>query len=155
MPQLPNFWHVFGLSIERADTEEVVLRMDVPDALMSPFGAVHGGVIAALFDTGLAVAVARHLGPEDRIATHNLAVSYVAFSTEQVLRCHARVVSLRRSVAVAEAEVRSATDVLVAKALGTFGVRRPAVTEAGPARLSGARGASAGTRRAARVPRAR
>ncbi len=124
MPEIPDFWRVFGLSIERADAAEAIIRMDVPDTLMSPFGAVHGGVVATLLDTALAVALARRLAPEDRIATHTLTVSYIAFSSEQVLRCHARVVSLRRSVAVAEGEVLTAASVLVAKALGTFGVRR-------------------------------
>jgi uncharacterized protein (TIGR00369 family) len=92
---------------------------------MSPFGAVHGGVIAALFDTGLAIAVARRLGAPERIATHNLNVTYVAFAREQRLFCRSRVISLRRSVAVAEGEVTTAGGTLVAKAIGTFGVRRP------------------------------
>jgi uncharacterized protein (TIGR00369 family) len=121
---MPAFMEVLGLRIERADEVEAVVRMDVPDTLMSPFGAVHGGVIAALFDTGLAVAVARRLAAEDRVATHNLNVTYVAFSRERLLFCRARVVSLRRSVAVAEGEVHSESGTLVAKALGTFGVRR-------------------------------
>jgi acyl-coenzyme A thioesterase PaaI-like protein len=52
-------------------------------------------------------------------------VTYVAFTRDRVLRCRARVVSLRRTVAVAEGEVVAAADgVLVAKALGTFGLRR-------------------------------
>jgi uncharacterized protein (TIGR00369 family) len=123
---LPDFMEVFGLRIARADEREAVVRMDVPTALMSPFGAVHGGAIAALFDTGLAIAVARRLAQLDRIATHNLNVTYVAFSHEQLLFCRTRVVSLRRSVAVAEGEVVTAAGALVAKALGTFGVRRHA-----------------------------
>jgi len=120
----PRFMELLGLSIERADEHEAVVRMDVPDALMSPFGAVHGGVIAALFDTGLAIAVARRLAGADRLATHTLNVTYVAFSREQLLFCRARAVSLRKSVAVAEGEVVGAAGTLVAKALGTFGVRR-------------------------------
>ena len=120
----PRFMELLGFGIERADEHEAVVRMDVPDDLMSPFGAVHGGAIAALFDTGLAIAVARRLGGADRIATHNLNVTYVAFSREQVLFCRARVVSLRKSVAVAEGEVATQSGTLVAKALGTFGVRR-------------------------------
>lgn len=119
-----GFWEHLGISIEAGDAEEAVLRMDVPDALMSPFGTVHGGVIAALFDTGLAVAVARRLGAPDRIATHALQVTYVAFTTARVLRCRARVVSVRRSVAVAEGEVAATDGTLVAKALATFGLRR-------------------------------
>ena len=115
---------VLGLAVEHADEHEAVLRMDVPDALMSPFGAVLGGMVAALFDTGLAIAVARRVGAGDRIATHNLNVTYVAFSRDQVLFCRSRVVSVRQSVAVAEGEVTTAGGDLVAKALGTFGVRR-------------------------------
>jgi uncharacterized protein (TIGR00369 family) len=115
---------LLGLSIERADEHEALVRMQVPDALMSPFGAVHGGAIAALFDTGLAIAIARHLDAADRIATHNLNVTYVAFSREQVLLCRARVVSVRKAVAVAEGEVATDAGTVVAKALGTFGVRR-------------------------------
>jgi uncharacterized protein (TIGR00369 family) len=121
---LPGFWELLGFAIEHADESGAVLRMDVPEALLSPFGTVHGGVIATLFDTGLAVAIARRLDPEDRIATHNLNVTYVAFSREQLLFCRARVVSLRKSVAVAEGEVVSDAGTLIAKALGTFGVRR-------------------------------
>ena len=121
---VPDFMTALGLSIERTDEHEAVLRMDVPDGLMSPFGTVHGGAIAALFDTGLAVAIARHLDPRDRIATHNLNVSYVTFAREQRLRCRARVISLRTAVAIAEGEVLTEAGRLVAKAVGTFGIRR-------------------------------
>jgi uncharacterized protein (TIGR00369 family) len=121
---LPTFMDVFGFHLEHADEHEAVVRMDVPAALMSPFGQVIGGVIAALFDTGLAIAIARRLGGGDRIATHNLNVSYVAFTREQRLFCRSRVLSVGRSVAIAEGEVTSAAGDLVAKAVGTFGVRR-------------------------------
>ena len=119
-----GFWGYLGMSIESADSREVVLRMDVPDALTTPFGTVHGGIVAALFDTALAVAIARHVEQPDRIATHALQVTYVAFTTSRVLRCRARVVSAKRSVATAEGEVTADDGTLVAKALGTFGLRR-------------------------------
>ena len=122
----PAVMDVLGLQLERADEHEAVVRMDVPDALMTPFATVHGGFIAALFDTALAIAIARRLDAPDRIATHSLTVSYVSFSREQVLFCRTRVVSLRRSVAVVEGEVVTERGTLVAKALGTFAVRRPA-----------------------------
>ncbi len=124
MSAAPTFWHAFNLSIERSGADEAVLRMDVPASLMSPFGQVHGGAVAMLFDAGMAMAVAQRLAAEDRIATHNLNVSYVAFADEPVLRCHARVLSLRRTVAVVEAEAVTGSGVLVAKAVATFGLRR-------------------------------
>ena len=121
----PDFWRALGLAIVSAGDDEAVLEMTCPDWVMSPFGTVHGGALSMLFDTALAVAIARRVcGPEDRIATHQLSVSYASFTTERVLRCHARLVSLTRTVAVAEGEVRDGAGTLVAKALGTFGVRR-------------------------------
>ena len=119
-----GFWDYLGIRIESGDQREVVLRMDVPDALTTPFGTVHGGIVAALLDTALAVAIARHVEQPDRIATHALQVTYVAFTTSRVLRCRARVVSAKRSVATAEGEVTADDGTLVAKALGTFGLRR-------------------------------
>ena len=122
----PAFMQTLGFTIDRADEHEAVLRMDVPDQLVTPFGTVHGGIIAALFDTGLAIAITRRLADVDRIATHSLTVNYVAFSRDKVLFCRARVVSLRRSVAMVEGEVVAESGALVAKALGTFAVRRHA-----------------------------
>ena len=119
-----DFWALLGFAIESGDADGAVLRMDVPPALMRPFGTVHGGIIATLFDTGLAVAVARRLGTDDRIATTSLTVTYASFTRSATLRCHARVVSLRRRAAVAEGEVVDGDGVLVAKALGAFDVRR-------------------------------
>jgi uncharacterized protein (TIGR00369 family) len=85
---------------------------------------VLGGMVAALCDTALAVAVARRLGESGRIATHNLNVTYVAFTTSRRLECVARTVSLRTRVAIAEGEVLDDAGTLIAKAVGTFGVRR-------------------------------
>ena len=121
----PDFWRALGLVIVSTGDDAAVVEMTAPDWAMSPFGAVHGGALAMFFDTGLAVAISRRLnGPQDRIATHHLSVTYSTFTKERVLRCHARIVSLGRTVAVAEGEIRDATETVVAKALGTFGVRR-------------------------------
>lgn len=122
MPEVPAFWPLFGFTIERADEDEAVLRMDVPAALRGPLGQLHGGVVAVLFDTALAVAVARRVGAEDRIATHNLNVTYVTFARADTLRCRARVLRLGKSVAVTEGEALTDGGTLVAKAMATFGI---------------------------------
>jgi uncharacterized protein (TIGR00369 family) len=123
--EFPDFWRALGLKIVSVGDEDVVVEMAVPDWAMSPFGTVHGGALAMFFDTALAVAVARRMdGPDDRIATHQLSVTYSTFTSARVLRCHAKLVSLARTVAVAAGEIRDADDGVVASALGTFGVRR-------------------------------
>jgi len=120
-----DFWTALGLAVAESEDGGAVADLTVPDWLMSPFGTVHGGALAMVFDTVLAVAIVRRLdGPEDRVATHQLTVSYATFTGARRLRCHARVVRLARTVAIAEGEITDPEGTLVAKALGTFGVRR-------------------------------
>jgi acyl-CoA thioesterase len=125
-PAPPGFWALLGCVVEAADDDGVTLRIDVPDAFLSPFGTVHGGLVATLFDTALAVAVHRRLGAGGRVATHHLNVSFIALTRVRRLRCRARVIKLGRTVANLEGEVTDDEGTLVAKALATFGVRRAA-----------------------------
>ena len=55
--ELPAFFDYLGMSVVRATPEEAVVRMQVPKELLSPFGPVHGGAIAALIDTAIGIAV--------------------------------------------------------------------------------------------------
>lgn len=123
--EFPDFWRALGLVIVSTGDEDAVVEMTAPDWAMSPFGTVHGGALAMFFDTALAIAIARRVnGPDDRIATHQLSVTYSTFTKERVLRCRSKVVSLARTVAVAEGEIRDPNDVVVANALATYGIRR-------------------------------
>jgi uncharacterized protein (TIGR00369 family) len=121
---LPPFFGYLGMSVVRATREEAVVRMEVPAALLSPFGPAHGGAIAALIDTAIGVAVACHLSYEDRTATHELNINYISFAKEPVVLATARVLRLGRTVAHAEADARCEDGTLIAKALATFGVFR-------------------------------
>ena len=124
---VPDFWRTLGLTVVDLGDADARFAIDCPDWVMSPFGTVHGGALSMIFDTALAVAIARRLSPpEDRIATHQLTVSYSSFTTERRLACRTRIVSLARTVAVAEGEISEPEGKLVAKALATFGVRRRA-----------------------------
>jgi len=123
---LPDFFHYLGMSLERATPEEAVVRMHVPKGLLSPYGPVHGGAIAALIDTAIGVAVASRLTHGERTATHALNINYISFAEKPVVIATARVLRLGRSVAHSEAEARAEDGTLIAKALATFGIfRRP------------------------------
>lgn len=123
-PELPSFFPYLGMSVVRATAAEAVVRMQVPKELLSPYGPVHGGAIAALIDTAIGVAVACRMAHGDRNATHELNINYIAFSKQPVVIATARVIRLGRSVAHCEAEVHSEGGELIAKALATFGVFR-------------------------------
>src|SRR5438445_737682 len=113
---------------EDADYRAVTRVRRLDDAyVLQPGETIHAITRERLHlppDTGFGIALHRRLDAADRIATHSLNVTYVAFSREQLLICRTRVVSLRKAVAVVEGEVTTGDGTLVAKALGTFGVRR-------------------------------
>src|ERR1044071_9296022 len=79
------------MTVEEIGADRVVVRMDVPEAFYTPYGAIHGGVIAALMDTVGGMVVATQLTPADRTATHSFDG-----------RCGARTEPLRRRLRVPE-----------------------------------------------------
>jgi uncharacterized protein (TIGR00369 family) len=112
------------MSIVEAGEERVVLRMDVPDAFYTPYGAIHGGILAALADTAGGIVVAMKLTPADRTATHALDVHYLSFVRERSCTCVGRLLSLGTNVATVELEVVKEGGSLAAKALGVYGIFR-------------------------------
>jgi uncharacterized protein (TIGR00369 family) len=120
----PAFFPYLGMTVERVGEDEAVVRMDTPDGLMSPYGPVHGGAIAALVDTAIGVVIGGRLGEGERTATHQLNLNYISFADERRVIATARIVRLGRTAAHVEAEVRTASGKLVVKALATFAVLR-------------------------------
>ncbi|MGH7820394.1 MAG: PaaI family thioesterase [Candidatus Binatia bacterium] len=122
--ELPAFFPALGITVEEIGEARVVVRMDVPDHFYTPYGAIHGGVVAAVIDTVGGMVVAMKLGPADRTATHSLNVSYTSFVRERSCRCIGRLLAMARSTATVELEVVREDGTLAAKALGTFGIYR-------------------------------
>ena len=122
-PLTPGLLGALGLFMIDGDEREAVAQHGAPGGAMSPFGTVHGGIARHLFDTALAVAIARQLGPDDRIATHHLT---------SPTRVHPRArapLSLPRSRACADRRGRRgrvpARERSRSRRCGTFGLRRP------------------------------
>jgi uncharacterized protein (TIGR00369 family) len=121
---LPPFFSALGMSVEEIGAERVVVRMDVPDAFWTPFGAIHGGILGALMDTVGGITVATRLTPADRTATHSITIHYTSFVRERTCTCIGRLLAMAKNVATVELEVRRTDETLAAKALGTFGIFR-------------------------------
>jgi uncharacterized protein (TIGR00369 family) len=122
--ELPAFFAALGMTVEEFGPERVVVRMDVPDAFYTPYGAIHGGVVAALIDTVGGMVVAMKLTPADRTATHALNINYLSFVKERSCVCVGRMLAMARNVATVELEVVREDGTLAAKALGAFGIFR-------------------------------
>ena len=121
---LPAFFPALGMIVEEIGLERVVVRMEAPETFITPFGAIHGGILGALMDTVGGITVATHLTPADRTATHSITIHYTSFVRERSCVCIGRLLAMAKNVATVELEVRRNDGTLAAKALGTFGIFR-------------------------------
>ena len=121
---LPPFFEAFGMTIEEISPEQVVVRIDVPDAFYTMYGAIHGGLLAAVMDTVGGMVVASHITSVDRTATHSFNLSYVTFVRDRSCKCVGRLLAKAQNVATVEIEVLRLDGKLAVKALGTFGIFR-------------------------------
>jgi acyl-CoA thioesterase len=90
---------------------------------LNPYGAVHGGVVYTLVDYAMGGAMVGRLQAEERCATLEIKINYLASAREGVIRAEAWVVERTKRIAVLEARVRDASGRLLAMATGTFYVQ--------------------------------
>jgi 1,4-dihydroxy-2-naphthoyl-CoA hydrolase len=116
---LPGF---LGIRVVACGPGVLTARIDVGASLLTPFGAAHGGVLAALVDHVLG-AVCYPLIPRGAwAATTEFKVNYLAPVREGPLEARAEVVSLGKRTAVVRIEARSGGE-LVGIAQGTVTIR--------------------------------
>ena len=84
-------------------------------------GAVHGGVLFTLADTGMGSAVFASLEKGSFCTTVEIKISYFKPVTAGTVVCDSKVVNQGRRLASVESEMRVG-DLLVAKAYGTFAI---------------------------------
>ena len=109
---------VMGQLTVRLDARGVVIEGVLSEVVDNGGGVVHGGAIATLLDTALTFAL---IAPEDRDwTTMDIRVDYLRPLTIGPVAVTARVVHAGRRTGHAEGELRDASDVLCARATGTF-----------------------------------
>ena len=117
------FADFLGIRIESLEPGLARLELPPRPEFQNSHGGVHGGVVTALADVALAVAAIARDGTAKGAFTVDLSVSFLDPGTG-TLRAEGRCLRLGRSLAFSEGEVRDAGGNLVAKAIGTFKLRR-------------------------------
>ena len=117
------FAEFLGISIVGNEPGVARLEMALRPELMNSFHDAHGGVVMALADVALAVAAITQDGAARGAITVDLSVSFLG-PGKGMLRAEARCLRAGRSLAFSEGEIRDAAGILVAKAIGTFKLRR-------------------------------
>lgn len=113
-----------GMRVVDVGPGTATAEIEVRPELVHGFGALHGGVVAALVDHVLGTAVFPVVPAGTWPATLEFKLNYLAAVREGVVRATGRVVALRRRTAVVQVDVTNEGRP-VATALGTISLNPP------------------------------
>ncbi len=100
------YWRLLGMTVVEGQDGKPAVRLEVRDEHMQIMGRVHGGVLASLIDSAVALAVHAPMAPGSAAATLDMNVQYLRPVTEPcVLLAQAQVLAQSGRVALARAEV--------------------------------------------------
>ena len=118
---LPKY---LGIRLREFAPGRLVAEMAVREELKTPFGNLHGGVMAALVDHVLGVVAYPLMRRGQWAATTEFKLNYLAPVSEGALRAESQVVSMTRTTAIVRVEVWNG-ERLACIAQGTLLVRDP------------------------------
>ncbi|MBN2099810.1 MAG: PaaI family thioesterase [Dehalococcoidia bacterium] len=115
--RISPFAKLVGLSFPETDVSQCELKIE--EKVLNVYGTVHGGAISTMADISMGLALFDHLREDERLATVEMKINYVAAVSSGVLTAEAMLVNRTRNLAVMESRVECGGK-LVAKAVGTF-----------------------------------
>ncbi len=118
---LPKY---LGITMTEFGPGRLQAKLEVRDELLTPFGTMHGGVMAAFVDHILGCVAYPHMKPGQWAATTEFKLNYLASVKGGELLAEARIVSQTRRLGVVQMEVANAGR-LVCSAQGTYTITDP------------------------------
>jgi acyl-CoA thioesterase len=125
VPPAGEFAALVGLEPITFEDGRCVFEVTVQPHHMNPYGVVHGGLLYSLVDTAMGAALLTRLEPQERCATLEIKINYLAPALRGRLRCVASLVERTRRIAVLEARVSEADARLLAVATVSFYITAP------------------------------
>jgi len=114
------FARLLGIEVESVEPGHAVLTMPLRDDLKQNHGIAHGGSIAAVIDSAMALAIMPLLGENERTTTVDLTIHYLRPLTGGTARASARVVRAGRRVITVSAELFDDQGKLASTAISTY-----------------------------------
>jgi acyl-CoA thioesterase len=121
--RISPFARLVGLQFSRGDDETPQCSLDIGDRVLNVNGTVHGGAIHTLIDVSMGWFLFDQLREDERIATVEVKINYLAAVSSGVLVARAKLIHRSRRLAVLESQV-DCEGQIIAKAMGTFYVSR-------------------------------
>jgi uncharacterized protein (TIGR00369 family) len=117
------FADLLGLVVTHREPGRARLEVELRPELLNSMHDAHGGVVTSLADVTLAVAAMPVDGKARGAITVDLSVTFIGPGRGRLV-AEGRCLRAGKELAFSEGEVRDAEGRLVAKALGTFKLRR-------------------------------
>jgi uncharacterized protein (TIGR00369 family) len=114
------FAKLLGIEVETVEPGHAVLIMPIRNELKQNHGVAHGGSIAAVIDSAMALAIMPMLAENERTTTVDLTIHYLRPLTEGTARASARVVRAGRRVITVTAELVDHQGKIAATAISTY-----------------------------------
>lgn len=118
----PPFARLLGFELESVNDGEVTFALVPAEQHYNPFGVMHGGVAASLFDSALGCAIQTQLQAGRIAPTMQLDINYIrpVIIASGRIRCTGRVIHLGNRSATAEGRLVDMHGKLYAHATGRF-----------------------------------
>jgi uncharacterized protein (TIGR00369 family) len=117
------FLELLGAQPELREDGRTVVSLDVRHELTNSWEAAHGAVVMALLDAAMGMAARSANSHALGVMTVDISVSFLSGGSGK-LTAEGRVLRNGRSLVFCEGEARNEGGELVAKAIGTFKLRR-------------------------------
>ena len=114
------FAKLLGIEVESVEPGHAVLTMNLRDEHMRNDDITHGGVIATLIDSAMAIAIMALLAENERTVTVDLTIHYLRPVSRGVAKASARIVRAGKRVITVSAELFDDNDKLAATAISTY-----------------------------------
>ena len=114
------FARLLGIEVDSVEPGHAVLSMKLRHEHMRNNAIAHGGVIATLIDSAMAIAIMALLEENERTVTVDLTIHYLRPVPEGLAKASARVVRAGRRVVTVSAELFDGEGKLAATAISTY-----------------------------------
>ena len=114
------FARLLGIEVDSVEPGHAVLSMQLRHEHMRNNAIAHGGVIATLIDSAMAIAIMALLDENEHTVTVDLTIHYLRPVPEGSAKASARVVRAGRRVVTVSAELFDAEGKLAATAISTY-----------------------------------
>ncbi|CAM3711905.1 PaaI family thioesterase [Cytobacillus oceanisediminis] len=114
------FWKHMGITFDRFEPGDVIIKMPVKKELGNSNGVMHGGALTSILDSIIGATI--RSTREVRVATISLTTQFIAPVKEGTLYARATLINDGKRIQYVESKAFNERDETIGTALGTFAI---------------------------------